>query len=62
MTIVLLLMNLFVGQATQPPPASLDWLAPLVGVWATEDTYHPVKGNPVVEHGTRTCALVMSHA
>lgn len=62
MTTVLLIMNLLVGQSPQAPPPSLDWLAPLVGVWATEDTYHPLKGDPIVERATRTCALVMSKA
>jgi hypothetical protein len=39
-----------------PTPA---WLQPFVGVWDTEDTYHPVSGQPIVERAVRTCELVM---
>jgi hypothetical protein len=42
--------------AAQP---ATDSLAPFVGVWQTVDTYHPVKGEPIVEHATRTCEMVM---
>jgi hypothetical protein len=38
---------------------STAWLQPFVGVWATEDTYHPASGQPTVERAVRTCALVM---
>lgn len=38
---------------------SIGWLDFLVGVWDTEDTYHPATGKPTVERGVRTCALVM---
>ena len=50
-----LLVTLFLS-ATQP---ATDWLAPFVGVWETTDTYHPAKGEPVVERATRTCEMVM---
>jgi hypothetical protein len=39
-----------------------DWLAPFVGVWETQDTYHPAAGDPIVERGTRTCGMVMRGA
>ena len=42
--------------ATQP---ATDWLVPFVGVWETTDTYHPAKGEPIVERATRTCQMVM---
>ena len=48
--------------SSQPTPtadASLQWLAPLVGVWETTDTYHPVSGSPSVENAVRTCEFVM---
>lgn len=41
---------------------TLTWLSPLVGVWATTDTYHPVSGAPIVESATRTCRIVMDGA
>jgi hypothetical protein len=44
------------AQDDQP---SMRWLQPLVGVWATEDTYHPRSGSPTVERAVRTCDLVM---
>jgi hypothetical protein len=58
MSAMLLVVNLFASQSSP----TLEWLAPLIGVWATEDTYHPVKGEPIVERATRTCALVMHNA
>jgi len=45
--------------AAQP---SIDWLAPLIGTWNTSDTYHPVKGAPIVENAVRTCRRVMRDA
>lgn len=41
---------------------SMSWLSPLLGVWATTDTYHPVTGAPIVESATRTCRAVMHDA
>jgi hypothetical protein len=38
----------------------LDSLRSLIGVWDTQDTYHPETGAPSVESGVRTCALVMN--
>ena len=38
---------------------STAWLQSFVGVWATEDTYYPVSGQPIVERAVRTCELVM---
>lgn len=34
-------------------------LTPLIGVWETSDTYHPVSGSPSTERGVRTCEFVM---
>ena len=45
--------------AAQP---AVSWLSPLVGVWDTLDTYHPVSGKPIVEAGVRTCRTVMRDA
>ena len=50
---------------SQPSPAtssSMQSLAPLVGVWETSDTYHPVSGKPSVENAVRTCEFVMREA
>jgi hypothetical protein len=61
----LLLATLAIGAmdaASQPSPAtssSIQRLAPLVGVWETSDTYHPVSGPPSVENAVRTCEFVM---
>ena len=41
---------------------SIDWLAPLVGVWDTTDTYQPLQGAPIVESAVRTCRSVMRNA
>ena len=38
---------------------SMQWLASLVGVWDTTDTYYPVTGSPIVENAVRTCEFVM---
>jgi hypothetical protein len=52
----MLLIAAFLLTAAQP---ATDWLAPFVGVWETTDTYHPLKGEPIVERATRTCEMVM---
>ena len=39
--------------------SEMSALEPLVGVWETEDTYHPVTGEPSVERGVRTCEFVL---
>ena len=44
------------GLSAQP---GIDGFQPLVGVWDTEDTYHPADGPPIVETGVRTCSLVL---
>lgn len=46
----------FILLTAQP---AADSLAPFVGVWETHDTYHPIKGEPIVERATRTCEMVM---
>jgi hypothetical protein len=52
-------MNFLLGALLLVAQPATDWLAPFVGVWQTVDTYHPVKGAPIVEHATRTCEMVM---
>lgn len=65
MTRDIALVLLMLMTAVPPRPAhaqdspSTAWLQPFVGVWATEDTYHPVSGQPIVERAVRTCELVM---
>lgn len=39
--------------------ATSEWRAPFVGVWDTSDTYHPLRGAPIVEQSVRTCRWVM---
>lgn len=57
---VMLLLLAFPGVTFSQPAVS--WLSPLLGVWATTDTYHPVSGSPTVENATRTCRTVMHGA
>jgi hypothetical protein len=61
MTLRVIVLLLFGPCAANAQP-TVSWLAPLVGVWATTDTYHPVIGAPIVEHATRTCRRVMHDA
>ena len=61
MFVTVLLLSL-AGRADAQVAPSVDWLAPLLGVWATSDTYHPVSGKPIVEQATRTCRRVMHDA
>jgi hypothetical protein len=61
MTVRVIVLLLFSPCAANAQP-SVSWLAPLVGVWATTDTYHPVNGAPIVENATRTCRAVMRDA
>lgn len=61
MLLVCAVLPLFVPSPAQGQP-SLQWLAPLIGVWDTEDTYYPADGKPAVERGVRTCGLVMHEA
>ena len=58
------IVSLLVGFAVLAPAgvsaqSAIDALQPLVGVWDTEDTYHPEEGDPIVERGVRTCGLVL---
>lgn len=59
---VVVILLLAAGAAEAQPAPSVAWLSPLIGVWATRDTYHPVSGKPIVEEATRTCKLVMHDA
>jgi hypothetical protein len=59
-TRVLLVLLAFPSLCVAQP--SVDWLAPLIGVWNTTDTYQPLKGAPIVENGVRTCRPVMHNA
>ena len=61
-TLVVVILLLVTGVAQAQPQPSVAWLSPLIGVWATRDTYHPEKGDPIVEDATRTCRLVMHDA
>ena len=49
---------LFSVTVARAQPA-IGWLEPLIGVWDTEDTYHPVSGEPIVERAVRTCGRVL---
>jgi len=60
-TLVAVTLSLAI-QASSPPDAEpgVAWLAPFVGVWNTEDTFHPADGRkPFVERAVRTCEMVM---
>lgn len=60
-TIAALSLLLSMQPATTPEPEPvIGWLAPFVGVWNTEDTFHPADGGkPFVERAVRTCEMVM---
>jgi len=58
MTSKVLWLVLLMPAVVSAQPA-VTWLSPLIGVWATTDTYHPVSGAPIVESATRTCRSVM---
>ena len=55
--LILTIVSVFSARAEGQAP--LDALRPLIGVWDTQDTYHPETGSPIVERGVRTCELVM---
>jgi hypothetical protein len=57
--LMLLPLSLLAPAVHAQDAPSTAWLQPLVGVWATEDTYYPVSGQPIVERAVRTCELVM---
>jgi hypothetical protein len=57
----LVILLAFPGMAAAQQP-SVDWLAPLIGVWNTTDTYQPLQGAPIVENAVRTCRAVMRNA
>jgi hypothetical protein len=59
MVLVGLLTSLPHPVVAQQLSASLNQF---VGVWETVDTYHPVSGEPTVEHGTRTCQWIMERS
>jgi len=62
MRAAVVIVLLATGVAEAQPAPSVTWLSPLIGVWATRDTYHPLTGEPIVEDATRTCRLVMRDA